>query len=68
VTAPFRFHRLRACFLGQNICALGNGFAILQSPPVTRGPQPTEEGPPAEKQPETQITTRIVRQRTNTPH
>lgn len=25
---------MRACFLGQNICALGFGVATLQSPPV----------------------------------
>jgi hypothetical protein len=27
---------MRACFLGQNICALGNGFAILHATPITR--------------------------------
>jgi hypothetical protein len=25
---------MRACFLGQNICALGYGVATLQNPPV----------------------------------
>jgi len=25
---------MRACFLGQNICALGFGVATLQSPPL----------------------------------
>lgn len=25
---------MRACFLGQNICALGYGVATLQSPPL----------------------------------
>lgn len=28
---------MRACFLGQNICALGNGVAIV------RGPMPSEQ-------------------------
>jgi hypothetical protein len=32
---------MRACFLGQNICALGNGIAVLQSPPlVIEDPKP----------------------------
>jgi hypothetical protein len=26
--------KMRACFLGQNICALGFGVATLQSPPL----------------------------------
>jgi hypothetical protein len=25
---------MRACFLGQNVCALGFGVATLQSPPL----------------------------------
>ena len=25
---------MRACFLGQNVCALGYGVAMLQSPPM----------------------------------
>jgi hypothetical protein len=25
---------MRACFLGQNVCALGFGVAIVQSPPL----------------------------------
>jgi len=25
---------MRACFLGQNVCALGYGVAMLQSPPL----------------------------------
>ena len=25
---------MRACFLGQNIFVLGNGIAVLQSPPL----------------------------------
>ena len=28
------FRNMRACFLGQNICALGFGVATLQSPPL----------------------------------
>lgn len=29
---------MRACFLGQNICALGNGFAIVQMTPIAERP------------------------------
>jgi hypothetical protein len=25
---------MRACFLGQNVCALGYGVAIIQAPPL----------------------------------
>jgi hypothetical protein len=28
------FRHMRACFLGQNICALGFGVAMLQTPPL----------------------------------
>jgi hypothetical protein len=28
------FRNMRACFLGQNICALGFGVATLQTPPL----------------------------------
>ncbi len=28
---------MRACFLGQNICALGYGVALVQSPPLDDG-------------------------------
>jgi hypothetical protein len=30
------FRIMRACFLGQNICALGFGVATLQTPPLLR--------------------------------
>jgi hypothetical protein len=36
---------MRACFLGQNICALGFGVATLQMPPV---PLDEETGKPVE--------------------
>jgi hypothetical protein len=39
---------MRACFLGQNVCTLGFGVALVQSPPME---QPWEEIaplPPAE--------------------
>jgi hypothetical protein len=26
---------MRACFLGQNVCALGYGVTVLQTPPIT---------------------------------
>ena len=29
---------MRACFLGQNICALGNGIAIAQAKPLPQEP------------------------------
>jgi hypothetical protein len=36
---------MRACFLGQNVCALGFGVATLQTPPMLTEPaQP--DGPP----------------------
>jgi hypothetical protein len=31
---------MRACFLGQNVCALGFGVAVVQSPPLE---QPWEQ-------------------------
>lgn len=34
---------MRACFLGQNICALGNGVAIV------RGPMPSEQVMPKDR-------------------
>jgi hypothetical protein len=33
---------MRACFLGQMVCALGNGIAVLQSPPLPRGDADTQ--------------------------
>jgi hypothetical protein len=47
---------MRACFLGQNICALGNGIAMLQIPPLVadhplrKDGQPPSELPVREKQ------------------
>ena len=35
---------MRACFLGQNICALGFGVAMVQSPPLH---EPLEAEPEA---------------------
>jgi hypothetical protein len=29
-------NHMRACFLGQNICALGNGIAIVHAKPLPR--------------------------------
>jgi hypothetical protein len=37
---------MRACFLGQNICALGFGVATLQTPPLVTD-VPAEESPAA---------------------
>jgi hypothetical protein len=30
---------MRACFLGQNVCALGYGVAMVQTPPLTPADQ-----------------------------
>jgi hypothetical protein len=38
---------MRACFLGQNVCALGYGVAMLQTLPAEEKPNP-EAAPPAE--------------------
>ena len=38
---------MRACFLGQNICALGFGVATLQIPPVLPEPGGQESDPAA---------------------
>jgi hypothetical protein len=37
---------MRACFLGQNICALGFGVATLQAPPLVLD-EPAGESPAA---------------------
>ena len=37
---------MRACFLGQNICALGYGVATLQSPPLIQDEQTGEPRQP----------------------
>lgn len=49
------FRTMRACFLGQNICALGFGVAMLQTPPLLRDEEtgkpehPVADNPVAEK-------------------
>jgi hypothetical protein len=47
---------MRACFLGQNICVLGRGIAMLQSlpivletPPKELGALPHQDGPPVQE-------------------
>ena len=35
---------MRACFLGQNVCALGFGVALIQSPPADPPATPREAG------------------------
>lgn len=37
---------MRACFLGQNVCALGFGVAVLQTPPLLMDPLLTEPAKP----------------------
>jgi len=41
---------MRACFLGQNVCALGYGVATLQAPPLVMDVPAEEpiEAPPAD--------------------
>jgi hypothetical protein len=38
---------MRACFLGQNVCALGFGVATLQTPPLMSEPNSQESHPAA---------------------
>jgi hypothetical protein len=38
---------MRACFLGQTVCALGYGVAIIQMPPVEPLSQGTPPGNPS---------------------
>jgi hypothetical protein len=38
---------MRACFLGQTVCALGYGVAMLQALPPEEKPHP-DDGPPGE--------------------
>jgi hypothetical protein len=38
---------MRACFLGQNVCALGFGVATLQMPPLISEPDGQEPNPAA---------------------
>ena len=38
---------MRACFLGQNVCALGFGVATLQTPPMMSEPNGQEPDPTA---------------------
>ena len=40
---------MRACFLGQNVCALGFGVATLQTPPLVAD---EDTGKPAELRPD----------------
>ena len=45
---------MRACFLGQNVCALGYGVALVQSPPAPEEPQAEtadRTAPPLPRQP-----------------
>jgi len=35
---------MRACFLGQNVCALGFGVATLQTPPLLSEPDGSTPG------------------------
>ena len=38
---------MRACFLGQNVTALGFGVAMLQTPPLTEPEKPENPVPDA---------------------
>ena len=43
---------MRACFLGQNICALGFGVAMVQSPPLDEAAEAHPEDRAIETGPE----------------
>jgi hypothetical protein len=45
-TSSWKKKKMRACFLGQNICALGYGVATLQAPPLVMD-TPVTGQPPA---------------------
>jgi hypothetical protein len=49
---------MRACFLGQNVCALGFGVATLQTPPLVVD---EETGKPADLLPDADGRTRPAR-------
>ena len=36
---------MRACFLGQNVCALGYGVAMVQTPPLPQDHKPDSVTP-----------------------
>jgi hypothetical protein len=48
---------MRACFLGQMVCALGNGIAVLQSPPLPAEASDTQTQPQAQQK--TSISTEL---------
>jgi hypothetical protein len=44
-TSSWKKKTMRACFLGQNICALGYGVATLQAPPLVMDTPVTSRAP-----------------------
>lgn len=40
---------MRACFLGQMVCALGDGIAVLQSPPLPADASEMQTRPQAQQ-------------------
>ncbi len=55
-TAESRKTKMRACFLGQNICNLGYGVAILQAPRLVMDePAPPHSGTDSQHSPDRQM-------------
>ena len=52
---------MRACFLGQNVCALGFGVAMVQSPPLDEAADPPAEDKPEIPEAETIPENRMIR-------
>ena len=53
--------QMRACFLGQNVCALGFGVAVVQSPPLDEAGGVPAEDPSEIPRAETTLENRMVR-------
>jgi hypothetical protein len=49
---------MRACFLGQNVCALGYGVAIVQSP-AAQSPDASDTARPQEQAPAPAVPNRM---------
>ena len=52
---------MRACFLGQNVCALGFGVAMVQTPPLHEPEHETEDRTPVPQTPPENLMAREFR-------